>query len=112
MEKFGRLTVIETFVKNKKRRYAKCLCECGNETVVRYDGLKSRTTKSCGCLKKEQDKNNLGHKIDGRSKTRLYTEYHGIKNRCYNEYEKCYPRYGDRVMNMKNVILDMVTEII
>lgn len=31
--------------------YAKCICDCGNETTVRLDQLKSGNTTSCGCIK-------------------------------------------------------------
>jgi len=100
MEVFGRLTVINKFTKNR-RSYAECLCSCGNKTIVRYDCLKDGNTKSCGCLKKEQDKINLiPNHIDGRSKTRLYKEWEGIKRRCYLQNEKCYPRYGGRGIKM------------
>ena len=30
-QKFGRLTVIKSFTKNK-RIYCECICECGNKT--------------------------------------------------------------------------------
>lgn len=43
---FGRLTPIEYLGKSKW----KCLCDCGNETVVLTGHLKSGHTTSCGCL--------------------------------------------------------------
>ena len=51
-KKFGRLTVLEVFSENGRKK-SKCQCECGNKTVVRIDLLKSNHTKSCGCLHKE-----------------------------------------------------------
>lgn len=51
-QKFGKLTVIKLDHEENRRRYWKCQCECGNTTVVREGNLKSGTTKSCGCLKK------------------------------------------------------------
>ena len=56
-ERFGRLTVIEyneLISKEKGRKYWKCKCDCGNEKTVRQDSLISGVTKSCGCIKKEQ----------------------------------------------------------
>ena len=32
----------------------KCLCDCGNETVVFGSNLKKGNTKSCGCLRGDQ----------------------------------------------------------
>ena len=59
---FGRLTVIsrapDRLTSSGKRRvYWNCLCECGNSVEVRTDAF--RTTKSCGCLTKEQAKDNV-----------------------------------------------------
>ena len=52
---FGRLTVIEMLYNYGKnnRTYAKCVCECGNETIVDMQNLKNGATKSCGCLERE-----------------------------------------------------------
>ena len=51
-QKFGKLLVLEHIIKEKNRSYAcwKCLCDCGNFTIVRSNHLLSGNTKSCGCL--------------------------------------------------------------
>lgn len=41
--------------------YYKCLCKCGNIKTVRITTITSGGVKSCGCLKKEQEKKNLVH---------------------------------------------------
>lgn len=52
--KFGRLTVIEYVGQNKHRRSCwRCVCDCGNETVVDKCGLITGNTTSCGCYNKE-----------------------------------------------------------
>lgn len=51
-QKFGKLTVLETKIENK-RRLCYCLCECGNKKWIRIDALKSKSTTSCGCLNKK-----------------------------------------------------------
>ena len=43
--------------------YYKCQCKCGNFKTVRINALVSGEVKSCGCLKKEQDLQNLKHGI-------------------------------------------------
>lgn len=51
---FGRLTVLERD-KTIISPYVmyKCQCECGNTVIVNAQNLRTGTTKSCGCLKKE-----------------------------------------------------------
>ena len=50
-QKFARLTVIQ-LAQTKPTKW-KCLCECGNTTIVTTDRLTSGKTRSCGCLYKE-----------------------------------------------------------
>lgn len=45
----GRLMPIERLEGNKYR----CKCECGNETIVDGGNLRTKNTRSCGCLQKE-----------------------------------------------------------
>lgn len=56
-KKFGRLTVLKQ-AEQKIGRYIAwdCICECGNPKTVRGDCLRNGTTKSCGCLQKENGK--------------------------------------------------------
>ena len=49
-KKFGKLTVIEYFGKRAGMHRWKCICECGNVTIVGQTLLQSGKTKSCGCL--------------------------------------------------------------
>lgn len=64
--KFGKLLVIE---KIDERKYSgknntpciqwRCKCDCGRETIVTGKCLRNGSTKSCGCLNKEHDKQRL-----------------------------------------------------
>ena len=47
---FGRLTEIGYDRTSQGASYWKCVCECGNEVVVRGKHLKKGSIKSCGCL--------------------------------------------------------------
>src|SRR5437868_2337812 len=47
---FGRLTVVKLVGVVHHKRHWLCLCECGNETVVRSSYLLGGHTRSCGCL--------------------------------------------------------------
>jgi hypothetical protein len=50
-QRFGKLVVLEVAFKDKYKIYQwKCICDCGNETIVSRDALKSGKTRSCGCL--------------------------------------------------------------
>lgn len=67
---FGKLTAIECAGKKPGKRYYqwRCMCECGNETVVDISALTSGNTKSCGCgkydgLKKYNDSQSEKNKI-------------------------------------------------
>lgn len=63
---YNYLTIIERDDNYKKEHniksnasYYKCQCKCGNFKTVRITTIVSGEVKSCGCLKKEQDKKNL-----------------------------------------------------
>lgn len=53
-QRFGRLVAVER-IPNYKRKltFYKCICDCGNEKIIRNTCLTDGTSKSCGCLQKE-----------------------------------------------------------
>ena len=51
-KKYGRLTVL----KKLQHGYYSCQCECGNITQVYGYSLTTGKTRSCGCLKAQQDR--------------------------------------------------------
>lgn len=80
------------------RHYWLCKCICGNYKVVEHYALTKGTTKSCGCLKKEQAKTNFSkHNLTNH---RLYNIYAHIKQRCYKKECKAYKDYGARGIKM------------
>lgn len=97
--RFGRLTVMvdsDPIVNpsGQKSRTLKCLCDCGNTVTVRYSGLISGTTRSCGCLKRENSgKHLLKH---GLAKLPEYKIWKDMRKRCNNENQSHYHRYGGR----------------
>jgi hypothetical protein len=52
-QKFGKLLVIKFDSVDNGNSKWNCLCDCGNEKIVRAMDLKSHTVQSCGCLVKE-----------------------------------------------------------
>lgn len=53
-KRFGRLVAMESTVNAGRSTAWRCLCDCGNETIVRTSSLTSGATKSCGCLSAER----------------------------------------------------------
>jgi hypothetical protein len=100
-DRIGRLIVIE--IENEKRKYKKyhlCKCDCGNIVTVSDHSLKTKKTKSCGCLHLELIKNHTKHgecrSPQEGGQSRLYSIYRKILYRCYNVKSKCYNSYGGR----------------
>lgn len=68
--RFGRLTVTGYEGKQNGMHRWKCVCDCGNETVVGQTLLQTGKTSSCGCLQAEVYRDNL-KLVDGTSVTVL-----------------------------------------
>lgn len=99
---YERLTVLEFVEYKNKHSYWKCRCKCGNihEHVAGRD-LKSKHTKSCGCLRKEiAHKRSLKHgdNINNNERHRLYGIWSNLKYRCNCKYKKAknYKDYAGR----------------
>lgn len=92
--KFTRLTVIEFMEMRKRTPFWKCRCDCGKETIVSSDHLKSGHTKSCGCYTRERI-GALNYKT-GLTASRLFYVYHNMRNRCYRPNNRVYDQYGGR----------------
>ncbi|MDO5398565.1 MAG: hypothetical protein Q4G33_11625 [bacterium] len=96
-QRFGRL-VVERYAGIKRRgktneanKLWQCKCDCGKLTFATTGDLRSGGRKSCGCLKKQGTTT-----THGKSGTRLYRIYAGMKQRCYNPRSPKYPHYGGR----------------
>lgn len=92
--KFNKLTIREIYRKeiNKGNKiktvvFAKCECECGEFKELRAITVISGSIKSCGCLSGENH---------GETRTRLHRIWGLMKDRCLNENNKNYNRYGGR----------------
>lgn len=93
-QRFGRLIALED-VGRDKYGYVLwyCKCDCGNHKIVqsRYLG---KGTASCGCIAREIKQKQLTK--HGRSRTRLYTVYRTMLQRCTNPNAHEYENYGGR----------------
>lgn len=93
--KYGRLTVLEKKIINS-RGHSICRCDCGNVVTVRNDHLKKGTTKSCGCITRENAKSGNHRRKHGKRWTRLYRIWEAMKTRCNNPNFARYKDYGGR----------------
>lgn len=91
--KFGRLTAIEPAGRSKNKCIMwRCVCDCGNEVVVKSNSLNSGNTKSCGCLHKEGLKKS--RTTHGMTHTRQYKIWCAMKARCYDKNNISFKYYG------------------
>jgi hypothetical protein len=101
--RFSRL-VVKVRVANKVNKSGKpvaqwlCVCDCGNEKVVRSASLNNGSVRSCGCLRNETAaanarRFNVKH---GLSNTRIYGIWAKMLCRCYCTTNKDYAKYGVR----------------
>lgn len=101
-QKFGRLTAIKKVgVSKDKNVIWECVCECGNTKEVRGSHLFHGKVRSCGCLAKEildyRNKYKNSNLTHGLSKTRLYTKYVHMKERCSDKGKIDYYGRGIKV---------------
>lgn len=97
-QRFGRLTALRKVNKTGKAKWL-CQCECGNTAAVSLSALRRKPvgTRSCGCLAKEiaakRRKEDARH---GMYKTRTYSSWHHMKQRCKSNDPRQRPYYLDR----------------
>lgn len=92
---FGRLTVIGELLRVNKRSVVEVVCECSPLSFyVRLEGLKSGTSKSCGCLQK--DIVSEVATTHGMSKTSAYGSWQKLRYRCDSPKDPRWERYGGR----------------
>lgn len=88
---FSRWTVIEKadYVEGR-HTYWICRCSCG--TVRSIDGtcLRNGSTRSCGCLMKEENT------VHGLNDTRIQNIWENMIQRCYNASAPNFHNYGER----------------
>jgi len=99
-EKYGRLTVVAFDRKQNKKTYWKCVCDCGLTVIATGNNLRSGNTKSCGCLHREivskTGHDNAKHGESHDNRTRLYSIWCGMRQRCNNPNRDSYSLYGGK----------------
>jgi len=93
-KRFNRWLVLGPAESQGSTLMADAVCDCGTRKTVNYQNIRQGKSKSCGCLRHEiSQKINLSH---GRTKTKTYKIWLGMKRRCTNKNERFYPEYGGR----------------
>ena len=89
--RFGKLLVLDVAFKDPSYGTSwKCLCDCGNETIVRNCHLVAKHTTSCGCRGKSSKTTH------NKSYTPEYRVWRDMKNRCDLSTNSAYKNYGGR----------------
>ncbi len=98
-QRFSRWTVTALSGMDSKGSRWLCLCDCGTSRVVSRGLLTDGASRSCGCLKREllSKRVRTGHgEASTKTRTTEYRIWANIKDRCFNQDNHAYPRYGGR----------------
>lgn len=91
-QRFGRLVALSyEGVDRYRRALWRCLCDCKTETIVPLQILKVGDRRSCGCLYRDTRK-----KAQFNTKSKEYSTWKGMRQRCSNPKVSGYPYYGGR----------------
>lgn len=100
---YNRLTVLGMSSRRDGNRMKwVCKCECGKVVSVRTSHLLGGKIQSCGCYQKEiavqraYDGDGVVKKTHGLSRSRIYTIYRAMIQRCYDSSVTKYFDYGGR----------------
>lgn len=108
---FGRLIAVKVADRRSGIREVcwQCVCDCGNTTIVRANHLVSNRTRSCGCLLREQRREQGRRFVERLTKhgcspksgrTPAYRSWAAAKERCFNTKKHDYASYGGRGITM------------
>ena len=90
-QRFGRLSVMNVEPRTGSgRAYLRCQCDCGNQIVVRSDGLRRGDNVSCGCKKVNQ------LTTHGLTKTPEHKVWCSMIERCHSPTHADFICYGGR----------------
>lgn len=99
--RFGRLVVkrraADIISPNTGKHYVawECNCDCGGTKIAKEVQLLYGKTRSCGCLYNETRRETKNRK-HGLSRTRVYSEWNKMIQRCTNPNIDSYKNYGGR----------------
>lgn len=104
-KRFERLLVSHRVENSKSgQKMYFCLCDCGKSKTIRHGDLQQGKSKSCGCIQKELTSDRST--IHGKSKSRAYSIWINMKDRCFNPFNSNYKHYGARGITVDESWLD------
>lgn len=89
-QRYGRLTVALRAENRGGKAAWVCVCDCGNDALVRGDHLTGGKVRSCGCLMRTHSVTHGGYKSSA------YKSWAMMKQRTSNPSVDNYERYGGR----------------
>lgn len=94
---FGKLRVlgdapVKQFKCGARQRRIVCECSCGEVKTLILSSVVNGVTRSCGCLSREMPNG----KTHGKSNSRVYHSWYGMRTRCNNKNSVSYRDYGGR----------------
>lgn len=96
--RFGNITAIcreiPTSYNNRKLPTWRFRCDCGKVFKAVKQNVCSGHTTSCGCFGKERS--TAAHTTHGQSKTKTFSVWSNLRERCNNKKGRSYIRYGGR----------------
>jgi hypothetical protein len=90
-QKFNALRVLECLGIRHRFKMYRCVCDCGEKTVVRSTYLRTGHTKSCGCLTHEKH----SHAKRGKHSP-TYISWRAMQARCLNPNHGAFKNYSGR----------------
>jgi hypothetical protein len=95
-QKFGRWLVLERVENVNGYHHWMCRCDCGTEKIVDGYSLTKGHSTSCGCFKKENTSKIFTTHGKSNGRASEYNIWNLMIQRCTNEKNNRYPRYGGR----------------
>lgn len=94
-KRYGRLTVSELAYHENGIVYWKCICDCGNQKIVKASYLRAGRTSSCGCLLREsRRKNALTRSLENRDLPTDAETYRNLQKIFYGMHRRCSDKYS------------------
>lgn len=96
-QRFNRLVVVADAGVNRRQNVLwKCQCDCGGTAIAPAYELRAGKVKSCGCLVREGANVTHGLARGGAKRSRVYSIWASMVQRCTNPNDRNYHHYGGR----------------